>query len=246
MTIRVVEHRMEFALSGDRIARCVWSDDGRVAVRWRGIIVVAIATWLSASPCFACTGELLFADDFSDPAQSKTKWKWSAQYPESLSFTKGYLEMGGIWGGNATIPGIEKDFDLCVDITTPKVKRPKIGAVADIDINYRQHRDQYTVTFGADAVVLVARSAPDNHGYELTPQRSYPGVKAGVGQKNSLRFLLKDGVGTVYVNGRQLFEFKQLVRYDDVPEVQLHGQSNDKGDGVWRFSNVKLAKPPRN
>jgi hypothetical protein len=211
----------------------------------RTIIVAAFAVCVAARAAVACTGELLFADDFSDPAKSKQQWKVEADYPESLSFVKGYLLMQGISGGYATIPNVEKDFDLCVDVTIPKVKRPKIGAVADILVKYKQSRNDYLVEFGADGVIVVGRTTPSGTGEELTPQKTYPGVKAGAGQTNSWRLLVKDNVGTLFGNSHRLFDFK-LVGQELPPKVLLHGQSNDQSDGPWRFSHVRLARPPRN
>jgi hypothetical protein len=79
--------------------------------------------------------------------------------------------------------------------------RPKIGAVAEISIDYRQNRNSYSVSLGADGVIMAAHTTPSGNGEELTPQQTYPGVKVGAGQKNSWRFMLKDNLGTVYGNG---------------------------------------------
>jgi hypothetical protein len=215
-------------------------------MKLRAVVVAAFVVSAAVGPAIACTGEVLFVDDFSDPALSKAKWKevW-ADYPESLSFTKGYMEMRGIWGGTAMIPNIEKDFDLCVDITIPKVKRPKIGAVAEITV-VRQDKIEYIVSLGADGVILTARTSPSGDSEYLTPDnRTYPGVKVGAGQKNSWRLVVKDNRGTFYGNDRQLFEFP-LVGQEVSPTVRLHGSSNDQSDGPWRFSDVKVTKPAQN
>jgi hypothetical protein len=214
-------------------------------MKLRAVVVAALIVGAAAGSALACTGELLFADDFSDPAQSKEKWKkvW-ADYPESLSFTKGYMEMRGLWGGTAFIPNVEKDFDLCVDITIPKVKR-LVSGEAEIRVQ-RQDHIEYSVSLGADGQILALRTLPSNDSEYLTPDhKTYPGVKVGAGQKNSWRLVVKDDRARLYANDRQLLEFP-LVSQEVPPAVMLHGGSDNENDGPWRFSNVKVTRPAPN
>ena len=53
------------------------------------------------------------------------------------------------------------------------------------------------------------------------------------------RFLL------IRIHDRQLFEFP-LVSQEVPPAVTLHGGSDNKTDGPWRFSNVKVTRPAPN
>jgi hypothetical protein len=207
------------------------------AMKLRRIAVAALLVSATAGSAAACTGELLFADDFSDPVQSKAKW-----HDDKVVFTKGYMvmKMDYLSGPTVAIPNAEKDFDLCVDVTTPKVKRPKMGAVADIGID-RQDKITYDVELGADSAIVVSRTTEP---YELIKERTYPSIKGGAGRKNTLRLLVKGNQAVLFGNGQRLLDF-ELVDQQLPPRVTLLGQSDDEGDEPWRFSNVKMTRPSR-
>jgi len=67
-------------------------------------------------------------------------------------------------------------------------------------------------------------------------------VKKGVGEWNELRVVTNGPEATIFINGQQVITFKGLPPSGGWL-VGLRGNSPDKSEAVWEFSDLKVVKP---
>jgi hypothetical protein len=193
----------------------------------------------------ACQGDELFSDDFSDPQLSKDQWP----SVEAISIGNGYLQIKPKpqYRNFVPIPGGDKEFDLCVDITYPQAKQPDGGTFGGAVFWFKDWKNHYYVWTTPVGVVGATRVTNEKERVMGKKQPSENGLKTGAGAKNSFQVTVKGNMATVYGNDKRLFAFRTVAKdaEDIVIAVGLLASSEQDQENAWRFSNVKLTEPPK-
>jgi hypothetical protein len=207
---------------------------------WRAITGATFALALAAGPALAdCTGDELFADDFSDPVASKDIWGQG----DFFNINKGYLEIKvkPRYTGWVAVPSGQRDFNVCFDVTYPEAKNPDGGTYGGIVFWFKDWQNFYgvvTTPIGAAGAFRITKDRWLN----LVPFYKRDVIKAGPGQKNSFQVTVKGSVGTVYANNEKLFAFR-AVASEALDNVGLLAHSEEDQENPWQFGNVKLTDP---
>ena len=192
----------------------------------------AVATAMClASPAFACKGKnVLFEDNFADDSN------WG-DISEVASIEGGVLKLTAHKpnGSRLLYQGDSYDkADICVDVTelTPgDTGAGLIFAAAD-------YSSYYLLWMNPAGIAGVLR-VNNKKWLSPVPARTVPSS----GQKFTLRVTLNGARATAYVNNRKIADLKV-----NVPEgggfIGMQGDSTDKEDVTWGFSNLKVTDLP--
>ncbi len=135
-----------------------------------------------------------------------------------------------------------KEFDVCIDVTYPEAKKPDGGTAGGLAIWFKDYQNTYIVATTPAGVAGAHRYNKDKYGL-VSPYRKQASLKAGVGEKNTLRVTAKGNQVTVYANDQRLFAFR------GTPEeayIGLYAQSwEGETSNTWKFSNFKLTEAPK-
>jgi hypothetical protein len=212
-------------------------------------LTTGFALFLATGSARACTGEEIFADDFSDPALSEDFWGVAGAKGRSVG--KGYLEIKPQMGyvSFATIPSGRdvKEFDVCADVTYPEAKNPDGGTIGGFIFLFKDWDNYYEVGTTPVGGLAVFRNAKGKGTAVSAPFKVYDQLKKGAGSTNTIRVLLKGNTGTVFGNGQRLTAFRTVAADAAAATVgvALYASSEKEQENGWKFGNVKLTEPPK-
>lgn len=210
----------------------------------RLIVGAVLATAISAGPVFACEGEEIFSDDFSDVQLSQDVWGGG----EFISIQKGFLQLKNKPGfsGLIPIPQHQNEFDVCADIIYPTANKPDGGTYGGFAFWFKDWENQYEVITTPVGGLGAFRNTKGRL-LALGAFKIYPALKKGAGEKNTIRFTLKGNTGTVYGNGQRLMSFRAVAADAQAARigVALKASSESDQENAWQFTNVKLTEPPK-
>jgi hypothetical protein len=203
----------------------------------RTIAGAMIALAIAASPALACKGPEIFADEFTDDSGpwDNTNFATIGGGQAELKMQPGYM------GVLRYLGDLPKEFDVCVDITTPPAKNPDGGTLGGLAFWFKDYENAYfvgTTPIGAVGSFRVTKG----RALVASPFRRQNALKAGAGSKNNLRITAKGNTITVYANDQRVASFR------GVPEdgyIGLYAESSQQEDSnPWQFSNFKLSEAP--
>jgi hypothetical protein len=201
----------------------------RIAV----VALVVLMLLAASSSVWACKGKkVLFEDNFAtlDPT-----WGEPSKY-KNVKDGKLIVQPPV----NTELPVINQanlfeDMDACIKVRLAKSDDPnQSGGLIFWGKDYNSY---YVLLVAAHGQFKVTRYA--GRWIDAVAWREDAAVKKGMGQVNQLRVVTKGNQATVYINDKEVVSFK-----GQPPEggsaVGASGQSPEKSEAVWEFSDLKI------
>ena len=201
------------------------------------LIYVSIIFLVVTKGALACKGsQVLYEDNF---ATLNPAW---GQQSANLSVNNGKLILqpnvneGLVLLNQANLLG---DMDACINVTMAKSDDPIQSA--GLIFWAKDYGDYYYLLVNSDGWFSVNRWVNGNRSATVD-WRENAAVKKGVGQINQLRVVTKGNQATVYINDMEAVTFKGQPP-DGGGFIGVKGNSAEKSQIVWEFSDLKITKP---
>lgn len=197
-------------------------------------VVAAVAAILAAGPALACKGSKVLLED-------------------NFSFVDAGWDVGDAVIGNGAmtitpkpdhgysvlyIGDVYPNGDICVDITMPQAKNPKdeylSAGILFMAVDYGAYHYFWAAPSG---YVGVSRLANDKWTNPVPPRQV--AFNKQVGATNTLRVTYGGGRGTIYINDKKIVDFR-AQESAGAEYFGLRGDSEEKAQNAWKFSNVKI------
>lgn len=185
-----------------------------------------------------CSGNVLLADDFTqiDPA-------WTLG--DAVAIVGGKLQIKAPVGyGNAAFysGALFGNADMCVDIAMPEA-RDQTNLSAGLVFHFADWDNNVRVIIAPNGYMSVQRTENKE---TVTPMawRKVAALKTNVNDVNSIRATWKGATLAIYVNGQYITTAK-LIGLTGKGTFGLVGYSEKAAPNIWRFSNLKIAEPPK-
>jgi hypothetical protein len=200
------------------------------------MIVAMGALATTAASAAGCTGNVQFADDFTqvDPG-------WPSF--DQVSIGGGKLQIKsdankGYWavyGGN-----VFGDADICVDVSISPVTDPSAPGAA-LDFWIADTKNYYNLGITPNGMAALSRFV---NGKLLSPisWRKAPSLKTGANAVNSIRLTLKGNSISIYFND-QLFYKVNGVQPEGGGQIALEGWAEKANANTATFANLKITDP---
>jgi hypothetical protein len=201
------------------------------------VMLISIILLSVAKDGLACKGsQILYEDKFAtmDPS-----WGTPSQ-KQTVSSGKFIIQPEANKSSTALNQGIAfEDMDACVTVTLAKSDDPAYGG--GLVFWAKDFDDYYYLQLSGNGYFQIARWANGRFLYPV-PWRENASVKQGVGQTNQLEVITKGNQATVYINGTEVVTIK-----GQPPQggglIGLKGDSSEKSQSIWEFSDLKITKP---
>jgi hypothetical protein len=204
----------------------------------RSVVGAMLALAIAASPALACKGtQEIFSDDFAEDTGNWGNADW-------ITIGGGSMELklrAGYQGVARYLGDVPKDFDLCFDVTYPQTKSADgSGTLGGIALWFKDYDNMHAIITSPVGAIAAGKTANGKFTL-LSPFRKYPSLKAGAGQKNTLRVTVKGNSVTVYANDQRAAVFRATPIEGD---FGLYATSEQDNANAWKFSNVKMTDVP--
>jgi hypothetical protein len=201
----------------------------RIAV----VALVVLMLLAASSSVWACKGrKVLYEDNFAtlDPAWGTPSKYMNAKGGKLIvqaDVTKAQPALNQAY--------LFEDMDACIKVNL--AKSDDLTQPGGLIFWGKDYNSYYVLWVTANGQFQVARYV--GRWIEVVAWREDAAVKKGLGQVNQLRVVTKGNQATAYINDKEVVSFK-----GQPPEggsaVGVSGQSPEKSEAVWEFSDLKI------
>lgn len=197
----------------------------RLLIGWLALVLLA------ATPAQACTGKLLFRDDFKTVNPRWQVWEWAKIGGGAATITPETSRIAPI----LLLGDVYEKADICIDVIAPASDKPDglLGGLIFAAKDYGEFHLYWGSPNGKVGVVHLSRKT----WHHTVRARPVPSLRVAAGETNTLRLRLDGPRGTLFVNDTKVIDFR-LNHLPGGGHVGLMGE----GGGKWTFRNLRIGE----